>query len=116
MIDSKILGNRIRMIRCRLGLTQKQLAEATFLSQSAMSRLENGEEVYASVLLAILYYFQGKINLDYLFSQDFNIESESLLYHSQNGSRQSVIHQLSMIAESLQTGLDQVALLQKKMQ
>ena len=104
------------MIRCRLGLTQKQLAEATFLSQSAMSRLENGEEVYASVLLAILYYFQGKINLDYLFSQDFNIESESLLYHSQNGSRQSVIHQLSMIAESLQTGLDQVALLQKKMQ
>ena len=54
-MDSIILGERLRQIRLMLGLTQKELAEATHLTQPVMSRLENGEEVYASVLLSVLY-------------------------------------------------------------
>ena len=60
-MDSKILGERLRQIRLMLGMTQKELAWATHLSQPVLSRLENGEEVYASVLLSVLYYYQGKI-------------------------------------------------------
>ena len=56
MIDAKRLGERLRWIRKQLGITQLQLAEATKLTQPAISRLENGEEVYASGILAVLLF------------------------------------------------------------
>ena len=52
------------MIRKHLGIKQQQLAEATNLTQPAISRLENGEEVYSSALLAVLTFYKDKINLD----------------------------------------------------
>lgn len=83
-MDAKILGERLRLIRKRLGITQKQLAEATNLTQSVMSRMEKGEEIYASALLSIIYFYQGKINLNYLFSPEFNAESDRLLTYNEN--------------------------------
>ena len=77
-MDSKILGKRLRQIRLMMGLTQKELATATYLAQPVISRLENGEEVYASVLLSVLYYYQGKVSLDRLFAPDFVASKEKL--------------------------------------
>ena len=37
MIDSRILGERLRQIRTLLGITQKQLAASTGMTQSAIS-------------------------------------------------------------------------------
>ena len=58
IMDAKRLGERLRKIRKQLGITQLQLAEATKLTQPAISRLENGEEIYASGLLAVLEFYR----------------------------------------------------------
>ena len=60
-MDLKVLGERLRMIRKHLGINQQELADATNLTQPAISRLEKGEEVYASTLLAVLSFYQDKI-------------------------------------------------------
>lgn len=99
MIDSRILGERLRLIRIRLGMSQKQLATAIGQTQPAVSRLENGEEVYASVLMAALHFYQSKICLDNLFAQDFNTEDEHLLYCSHEKLQKKILQQLDLIAD-----------------
>lgn len=116
-MDSKILGERLRQIRHQLGLTQRQLAAATDLTQSVMSRLENGEEVYASVLLAVLHFYQDKISLDGLFAPDFNAANEKLGYDQSENRRQKFIRQLDIIADAINeasvTSLAQIDRLKK---
>ena len=101
-MDAKTLGDRFRQIRKQLGITQRQLAEVTGLTQSAMSRLENGEEIYASVFVTILDYYYGKINLDYLFAPDFQADSHHLLPH-RNEELQSIRRQLDIMADIIST-------------
>ena len=117
-MDAKIFGERLRQIRKRLGITQKQLAEATNLTQSVMSRLENGEEIYGSALLSIFYYYQGKVSLDYLFSPDFDAQSDRLLSSFKEGELQSFRHQLDIIADIIssagETSLSQIEVLKQK--
>ena len=106
MMDAKMLGRRFRQVRKRLGITQTQLAEATHLTQSAISRLENGEEIYASALLSILYYYQGKISLDYLFSPDFRLDSNRLMVSYQDNWFLSIRKQLAIISDIISTTND----------
>lgn len=117
-MDSKILGERLRQIRLMLGMTQKELATATYLTQPVISRLENGEEVYASVLLSVLYYYQGKISLDRLFSPDFVVSKEQLVYASREEMLQKLVRQLDLIADTLseanETSLAQIGRLKKE--
>lgn len=54
MEDLKTVGNRLRQIRHFLKLTQNEVAQSTKTSQAAISRLEHGEEVYASVFISII--------------------------------------------------------------
>ena len=118
MIDSRTLGERLRLIRKQLKITQKQLAEATNLTQSAMSRLENGEEVYASALLSVLHYYYGKVSLDNLFATDFCAEKERLRYVSEDETRREIIRQLDIIADAIsaanETSLSEIDLMKKK--
>ena len=100
-MDSKILGERLRQVRLMIGLTQKELAEATHLTQPVLSRLENGEEVYASVLLSVLYYYQGKVSLDRLFAPDFVASKEKLLYTCRADMLQKLVRQLDLIADTI---------------
>ncbi len=100
-MDSKILGERLRQVRLMIGLTQKELAEATHLTQPVLSRLENGEEVYASVLLSVLYYYQGKVSLDRLFAPDFVASKEKLLYTNREDMLQKLVRQLDLIADTI---------------
>ena len=100
-MDSKILGERFRQVRLMIGLTQKELAEATHLTQPVLSRLENGEEVYASVLLSVLYYYQGKVSLDRLFAPDFVASKEKLLYTNREDMLQKLVRQLDLIADTI---------------
>lgn len=117
-MDSIILGERLRQIRLMLGLTQKELAEATHLTQPVMSRLENGEEVYASVLLSVLYYYQGKISLDRLFAPDFIVAKEKLVYANREEMLHKVVRQLNLIADTIdeakETSLAQINRLKKE--
>lgn len=82
-----------------------------------MSRLENGEEVYASVLLAVLRFYQGKISIDRLFAPDFNATKEKMDYDGREKHRQAFIRQLDIIADAISeasvTSLAQIDRLKK---
>lgn len=90
MIDLKILGGRLRLLRKRMGLTQSELAGTLNVSQTAISRLENGDEVYASVLLAVLVYFQEVYSIDYLIRDNFDADSTRLQHRSLDDIRQQL--------------------------
>lgn len=73
-MDLQQFGKRLRLIRKRLGLTQVQVATETHLSQTAISRVENGDEIYASALIAIQHFYMSKISLDFLIADDLGAE------------------------------------------
>lgn len=110
-MDARLLGERLRMIRKHLGISQQQLARATNLTQPAISRLENGEEVYASALLAVLGFYRGKVNFDRLFDPDLDTSDKSQLYCSCQERRQKFDNRLSAIAHDLEESLEQISAL-----
>lgn len=107
-MELKVLGERLRMIRKHLGINQQQLADTTHLTQPAISRLEKGEEVYASTLLAVLSYYHDKVCLDNLLSIDLNIDSNTQLYTSRQEIRQILNCNLAEIASRLEQAKEQV--------
>lgn len=119
-MDAKMLGERLRLIRKHLGISQQQLAKVTSLTQSAISRLENGEEVYASALLSVLHFYYGKVSLDNIFATKFDAEKERLRYISEDDARQNLIRRLDIIADAIstanETSLTEIALLKKRIQ
>ena len=107
-MELKVLGERFRMIRKHLGINQQQLADATHLTQPAISRLEKGEEVYASTLLAVLSFYQDRVCLDHLLAPDLDTGSNTLLYTSRQEMRQSLNSRLSEIASRLDQTREQI--------
>ena len=110
-MDARLLGERLRMIRKHLGISQQQLAKATNLTQPAISRLENGEEVYASALLAVLDFYREKVNLDHLFDPDLDTNDKSQLYCNSQELRQRLDRQLAVIAHDLEESLEHITVL-----
>lgn len=107
-MELKVLGERLRMIRKHLGINQQQLANATNLTQPAISRLEKGEEVYASTLLAVFSFYQDKVCLDNLLSPDLDTDQNTQLYASSQEIRQKISHDLEEIASRLDQTKEQV--------
>ena len=72
------LGPRLKLVRQELGVTQRDLAQALNINQAIISKFENGGMVYASVLLDILCYFRGYININYLLrpGEGYNFNEE----------------------------------------
>ena len=118
-MDLKLLGQRLRQIRKHLGITQKMLAEEIGLTQPALSRIENGEEVYASVLVAVLNFYQDKISLDYLFSEEFDVNSDRLVYFVQENVRKLLDHHLAIVEDAItsthEANLAQIELCRKRL-
>lgn len=113
MMDVNGLGKRLRLIRKHLGISQQQLAKATNLTQPAISRLENGEEVYASALLAMLDFYRKKVSLDHLFDPDLDISDNTMLYCNRQERRQMHDRQLADLARSLEKSLEQIITLRE---
>ena len=107
-MDLKVLGERLRMIRKHLGINQQELADATNLTQPAISRLEKGEEVYASTLLAVLSFYQDKISLDHLIATDLDTGQTAQLYSSRQETRQRLSLSLAEITSMLDQTKEQV--------
>lgn len=60
------LGPRMKIVRQELGVTQRELAQELNINQAIISKFENGGMVYASVLLDILMFFRGRVNINFL--------------------------------------------------
>ena len=115
IMDAKRLGERLRRIRKQLGITQLQLAEATKLTQPAISRLENGEEVYASGILAVLDFFRDKVSLDHLLDPDLGEEDLDLLFCSRHEKVQRIDKELANITQDLDDTKRKIAALKSQL-
>lgn len=71
-MDSKTLGRRMRAVREKLGLNQKDIAEALGVGQPYIVRLESGG-VKTDFLLKALTYYKQYISLDRLFNEEMSI-------------------------------------------
>ena len=117
MVNLKELGDRLRQLRLYQGLSQKQLAAKLHITQSAVSRLENGEEVHASALLAVLLSYENKVSFDEILSSHFNINTLSD-HHIKEATRQLLSRHLDIIKDAInqsnETCLQQLELLQNQ--
>lgn len=114
-MDLKVLGERLRMIRRHLGLKQQQLADATNLTQPAISRLEKGEEVYASTLLDVLSFYRDKVCIDNLLAKDLETDQDSSIYSSRQETRQRLSQSLEDIAIRLNQTREQIEALRNSL-
>lgn len=116
-MDLQEFGERLRMVRKHLGLTQTQLARESQLSQTSISRLENGQEVYGSAIISILKFYSDKIHLDYLYADVFDINSYQLLrkdaHKTRNDIQQYLDAMTNSITASAAANLHQLELLKK---
>lgn len=71
-MDSKTLGRRMRAVREKIGLNQKDIAEALGVGQPYIVRLESGG-VKTDFLLKALTYYKQYISLDRLFNEEKSI-------------------------------------------
>jgi transcriptional regulator with XRE-family HTH domain len=71
-MDSKTLGKRMRAVREKIGLNQKDIAEALGVGQPYITRLETGG-VKTDFLLRALTFYKQYISLDRLFNEQVSI-------------------------------------------
>lgn len=71
-MDSKTLGRRMRAVREKFGLNQKDIAEALGVGQPYITRLETGG-VKTDFLLRALTFYKQYISLDRLFNEQVSI-------------------------------------------
>ena len=117
MNDLQTIGNRLRQIRQFLKLTQNEVAHSTNASQAAISRIEHGEEVYASVFISIITFYSTLVNIGNIFSPEFDL-SDSMLTTSENDSfKKKVTRKIDTIKDELseahQAGMSQLDFLKK---
>ena len=117
MEDLKTVGNRLRQIRHYLKLTQNEVAQSTKTSQAAISRLEHGEEVYASVFISIIKYYSTHIDIGCIFNPNFEISPDLLLSSQDNSFKKIVSRKIDAIKEELDeahtTGIRHLEFLKK---
>lgn len=71
-MDSKTLGRRMRAVREKIGLNQKDIAEALGVGQPYITRLETGG-VKTDFLIRALTFYKQYISLDRLFNEQVSI-------------------------------------------
>ena len=114
MEDLKTVGNRLRQIRHFLKLTQNEVAQSTKTSQAAISRLEHGEEVYASVFISIIKYYSTHIDIG---NPNFEISSDLLLSSQDKTFKKILSRKIDAIKEELDeahtTGISHLEFIKK---
>ena len=117
MEDLKTVGNRLRQIRHFLKLTQNEVAQSTKTSQAAISRLEHGEEVYASVFISIIKYYSTHIDIGCIFNPDFEISPDLLLSSQDKSFKKILSRKIDAIKEELNeahtTGISHLEFIKK---
>ena len=117
MEDLKIVGNRLRQIRHFLKLTQNEVAQSTKISQAAISRLEHGEEVYASVFISIIKYYSTHIDIGCIFNPNFEISPDLLLSSQDKSFKKILSRKIDAIKEELDeahtTGISHLEFIKK---
>ena len=96
------IGNRLKQIRKFLHLTQNEVAHSVHVSQAAISRIEHGEEVYASVFLALINYYRSqRISIETFFKPHIDISQEVKKEESVDQYKSTLLFKIANIRDEL---------------
>lgn len=77
-MDYKSLGDRIRIARTKLKMTQQHLADTIDMSANYLGKIERADRILSLETLVKIANALGT-NIDYLLSDSVNVNSESLI-------------------------------------
>ena len=98
-LDMKVLGDRLQKVRQHLKLKQSDVAAEIGCSSLTISRMERGET--STSLLPLLVFYSQSIDLNMIFSIDFDPEDEAI--YSKNPALQSHVKaRLKLLEEDAQ--------------
>ncbi|MEI6950255.1 transcriptional regulator [Paraflavisolibacter sp. H34] len=72
MLSIQEIGNRLKALRQKAGLSQEELAEQCETSQNIISRMELGEGGSLKMLLTMINFYKSKFNMDGFLSDHFS--------------------------------------------
>lgn len=102
------LGERLRAIRTDLGMTQNALAKELGIPQTMVSKVERGDAVLSTTLMMVLCYYSGKINLNYLFDDNFDITNKDAIYNIHYSLNTIVKAKLTMMQDQYNRDIENV--------
>ncbi|UZR99611.1 helix-turn-helix domain-containing protein [Chondrinema litorale] len=72
-LDLKLIGERFRMLRTELDLSQKQIAEQLDVHQNAISRLEKGIGASLELFLKLVSFYSNYFVVDKILAKYFSV-------------------------------------------
>ena len=90
-ITLPILGTRLKQIREHIGYSQAQLAEQLNCKQNAISNLELGKGGSLKLLFQVLNFYSNYVFIDLIFSEKFQLISNTEEDEAQKANYNSVI-------------------------
>ena len=79
-LTTKEIGERLKLVRQGLQLTQSEVGKSIGSGQIAISKIENGQSVLSPVFLRLLVFYSQSISLDALFSENLNFVTHENLF------------------------------------
>lgn len=110
-VDMVKLGKRIKIVRIKLGLTQRQLSEGSNITEKYLSNIETGK---ANCSLNSIFNIANAMNtsLDYLLNEQLNYIKKS--DNSNDFTTSTITHELKSLQENQkQYVLDTINLIKK---
>jgi len=101
------IGSRLKELRKVMGLSMKQLAEATNLSPPLFSRIENGLVMPSIPTLQLIAHFL-KVDLTYFFKKEeargyvITRQGSRRMAYARRGSKGRVTYGLELLAEGME--------------
>lgn len=107
-LTTKEIGERLKLVRQGLQLTQSEVGNRIGASQIAISKIENGQSVLSPVFLRLLAFYSQSISLDALFSENLNFVTHENLFDKSFAFSKIVKEKLNLLRISTAHNLQQL--------
>ena len=102
------LGQRLKLLRKRLDLSQESLAESMGVNQNQISRLENGVGGTIELLLLLFSFFSKHFHVDLLFSDSFDILEKHEKLSNSHSLNSIAVEKLKLAQSEFSTQIEEV--------
>ena len=106
-ITFRQLGKRLRYIRDRLDITQKEVAQELGITQVSVAGVAKGEDgVASSTLFSLLLFYSKWVSIDHLLSDQFSEADEERIFNKHFEMHSVAREKLRMLREQVDRVLD----------
>ena len=107
-LTTKEIGERLKLVRQGLQLTQSEVGKSIGSGQIAISKIENGQSVLSPVFLRLLVFYSQSISIDALFSENLNFVTHENLFDKSFAFSKIIKEKLSLLRVSTAHSLQQM--------